>query len=145
MDTHALTLLRNEALWKKMGLTKSEANHPGLVTSLLFHLISESQALGGSFLDEFWLNLGKCHPRLPERSTSLLFIHSCLLTPLHLVGELNAAPELISENDVSVVLFNGISAINFNIEPIFSLAGEFFTHLGLTCTFIHFIPGSVAY
>ena len=70
IDKHALALLHNKTLWKKMGLTKCEANHPGIVTSLLLHLILESQALGGSFLNEFWLNLGKCHPRLQENSTT---------------------------------------------------------------------------
>ncbi|KAF8802191.1 hypothetical protein BYT27DRAFT_7197275 [Phlegmacium glaucopus] len=115
MDRHALALLSNEALWKKVGLTKCEVNHPGFVTNLLLHLISESQGLEGSFLNEFWQDLGKCHPRLQEN-----------------IGQLNAAPELISENDVSAMLFNGIPAAEFNISPIISLAGRYFTHLGLT-------------
>jgi hypothetical protein len=76
MDKHALALLSNKELWKGVGRTNCEANHPGLVTSLLLHpsLISESPALGGSFLNKYWLNLGKCHPRLQENSTFLLFL-----------------------------------------------------------------------
>jgi hypothetical protein len=53
MDKHALTLLRDAAFWEKTELKKFEAHHPGLVTSLSFHLIVESQALDGSLLDEF--------------------------------------------------------------------------------------------
>jgi hypothetical protein len=70
MDKHALAVLSNEALWTKLHLRQWEAKHPGLVTNLLLHLISESQALGGSFLNEFWLSLGECHPRLQENSLS---------------------------------------------------------------------------
>ncbi len=40
--------------------------------------------------------------------------------------------------DVSMVLFNGVPVKNFNFAPIFLLAGEYFTHLGLTCMLIHF-------
>jgi hypothetical protein len=74
MDRHALALLNDRALWKTMGLTKLEGNHPGLVTNLLFHLILESQALGGSFLDEFWGNLETCHPTLKENGMSILLL-----------------------------------------------------------------------
>lgn len=113
-----------------MGLTRCEANHPGLVTRLLLHLILESQALGGSFLNEFWLNLGKCDPRLQENSTLLLFpIHACFpshkLIFIHPVSKLDAAPELISENDVTGALFHGVPAVKFNLTPIISLAGEY--------------------
>ena len=69
MESNALALLRDEPLWEEVGLTKCEANQPGLVRSILRHFITESQALGGSFLNDFWLNLGKCHPKLQENST----------------------------------------------------------------------------
>jgi hypothetical protein len=52
----------------------SPKQSPGLVTSLLFHLILESQGLDGSFLDKFWGNLGTCHPKLEENSMSILFL-----------------------------------------------------------------------
>ncbi len=69
MESNALALLHNEALWEEVGLTRYEANQPGLVRSILRHFITESQTLGGSFLKDFWLNLGKCHPTLQENST----------------------------------------------------------------------------
>ena len=37
------------------------------------------------------------------------------------------------------MLFKGIPLEDCDYEPIFSLAGEYFTHLGLTCMSIHFI------
>jgi len=92
-----------------MGLAKFEASHPGFVTSLLFHLISESQALGGSLLDEFWQSLGKCHPRLEKN-----------------ICKLSASPELISEDDVCSMLFKGVPVAKFNYAPIVYLAGEYF-------------------
>ena len=81
MDKHALTLLRDAVFWGKTELRKFEAHHPGLVTSLLLHLIVESQALGGSFLDEFWRIVGSCHPTLEKNSTSLLLNLFYFLTP----------------------------------------------------------------
>jgi hypothetical protein len=82
MDKHILALLNNAVLWKKMGCTKFEAKHPDLVTSLLYHLILESQALRGSFLDEFWGNLGTCHLRLGENGRSLLLLFILIITSL---------------------------------------------------------------
>ena len=69
MENHALALLSDAALWEKTKLAIFEAKHPGLVTSLLLRLILESQALGGTFLDEFWQHLGRCHPKLQKNST----------------------------------------------------------------------------
>jgi hypothetical protein len=138
MDKHALALLNDTALWKKMGLIKFEAKHPVLVTSLLFHLILESQGLGGSFVDKFWRNLGTCHPRLEENSMSILPIHPFHRLLFHLVSKLKAAPELTSETDVSLMLFNGIQAAKFDCAPIICMAGEYFTHLGLACMSMHF-------
>jgi hypothetical protein len=34
-----------------------------ICTSLLYWLIVESQKLGGTVLDQFWLQLGECHWR----------------------------------------------------------------------------------
>ena len=90
--------------------------------------------------EQIWLNVGAI---LDCRRTVSHFSNSCLssfsLTPFHLVGKLNAVPELIPEDDVSTILFDGVPAAKFNFAPIISLAGEYFTHLGLTCMFIHFI------
>ncbi len=60
------------------------------------------------------------------------------MTLFHLVAKLDAAPEFVSKNDVSMVLFDGVPVKKFNFAPVFLLAGEYFTHLGLTCMLIHF-------
>ena len=61
------------------------------------------------------------------------------MTPFHLVAKLDAAPELVSENNISMVLFDGVPVKKFDFVPVFLLAGEYFTHLGLTCMLIaHF-------
>ncbi len=119
-----------------MGLMKCEANHPGLVTSLLLHFISESRLIP----ERFWLNLGKCHPRCRRVifryfSNSFLFL---LINSFSPSWKLNAAPKLISENDVSVMLFDGIPAA---FRPIFLLAREYFTHLGLIL-YVHTLRAS---
>jgi len=74
------------------------------------------------------------------------FLNLCLLiNSFHLVVKLSAAPELISKDDVSVMLFDRVPLTNFNFVPIISLAGEYFTHLGLTSIFHTLHSGIFAY
>ena len=53
-------------------LRQWEAKHPGLVTNLLLHLISESQALGGSFR----LITTSTAPRMKHRLADQSILHA---------------------------------------------------------------------
>jgi hypothetical protein len=72
MEEHALAILKEAESWEwpvakriqKEGDLggKYDANTP----RLLYYLITESQKLHGSVLDQFWDEVGKCHPKLAE-------------------------------------------------------------------------------
>lgn len=74
MDTFALEVLEDAKSWnwpvvKRIQKTGEQGGqYKALSPALLFHLIKESHALGGTVLDQFLGKVGECHPRLKENS-----------------------------------------------------------------------------
>ncbi|KAK2462249.1 hypothetical protein APHAL10511_005745 [Amanita phalloides] len=84
-----------------------------IAPKLLWGFISESQVLGGTLLDQFWIVVSQCHPKLAENVTTLR------ITPFFSIPHSKA------------VLFEGIDRDSLNFDPIFKMAAELFTHLGI--------------
>jgi len=71
MDKHALAILEAAEAWKWSSTMRTEASGVAAITlKLLSGFIAQSQVLGGTLLDQFWLLFGSCHPRLNENSGS---------------------------------------------------------------------------
>ena len=75
MDGHALSVLEkanSSGYWPPSKRNQSSGEEHGKYETntalLLYHLIAESQKLGGTLLDHFWLQLGECHPRIKENT-----------------------------------------------------------------------------
>ena len=74
MYDHALAVLLDAKSWnwpitkcmQKSGNDKS--TYQAVTAPLLYHLIVESHNLGGSVLNQFWHELGNCHPQLAQNS-----------------------------------------------------------------------------
>jgi len=117
MDKNALAILETAESWE-WPITKrsqqSEMKYKAVTAQLLSRLIIESQTLGGTVLDQFWTKLGGCHPKLKEN-----------------IDKLALSPRFISEQQTLAVLFRGIDRKKINFEPIFKMAAEFLTHLGV--------------
>lgn len=68
MKDHALEFLRTAESWPEWSLDENTAdgkwNHKAkfkaLIVPLLYHLIEQSVALGGTVLDEFWERVSNC-------------------------------------------------------------------------------------
>ena len=129
MDKHALALLRNKTLWKKMVRSEPSWHRDKLTAQSYLRVSSSWWVVPERVLAAPW--------KVPSETAEEQY--QIFTTPFHLVDKIKAAPELISEGNVSVMLFKGIPPKNCNYGPIFSLAGEYFTHLGLTCMSRRFI------
>jgi len=80
---------------------------------LLYGFIAESQALGGTVVDQFWDNVGQCHPRLVENI------------------EILRHAEFTSIPHSETVLFEEIDRETIDFRPVFEMGAELFTHLGI--------------
>lgn len=76
MDKHALAVLEVAQSWD-WPLTyhiqvsgDRGSKFKAITPKLLSGFIVESRALGGTLVDQFWVVVGQCHPRLEENSTS---------------------------------------------------------------------------
>jgi hypothetical protein len=73
MDAFALKVLEDAKSWNwpiVKHIQQSGNQGKALVPSLLSCLIKESQALGGTVLDQFWEAVGKCDDKLKDNSGS---------------------------------------------------------------------------
>jgi hypothetical protein len=88
MDEHALAILKEAESWNWSIMQRiQKSGEKGdkfctITARLLSCLITESQTLGGTILDQFWANLGKCDPKFKENSelkqilSNFLTLHS---------------------------------------------------------------------
>ena len=73
---HAEAVLKNAASWdwaptkRKQQSGKSSSKFEAITHKFLLALITESENLGGTVLQQFWSELGNCHPRLEKNSGS---------------------------------------------------------------------------
>jgi len=73
MDAFALEVLEDAKSWNwpiVKCIQQSGKQGKALVPNLLSCLIKESQALGGTILDQFWETVGKCNDKLKDNSAS---------------------------------------------------------------------------
>jgi hypothetical protein len=77
----------------------------------------------------------ECHPKLKENSQSKSFWYGH--TSTHLAGvsavEQLKLTDFSSPNQSELTLLEGVDKENINFSPIFELAVELFTHLGVVC------------
>jgi hypothetical protein len=69
-EKHALAIL-NDWSWSTQRIQNSDIHggkFEGVAPKLLYHLIVESQMLGGEVLNQFWSQLGTCDKTLKENS-----------------------------------------------------------------------------
>ncbi|KAF8330340.1 uncharacterized protein EI90DRAFT_2922256 [Cantharellus anzutake] len=113
MDGHALAVMEAAESWNwplTYRIRDQGSKFKTITPKLLSCFIAESQALGGTLVDQFWTVVGKCHPRL-EENTHKIFL------PLH----------------SSTVLFEGVDRETINFSPIFQMGAELFAHLCVAC------------
>ncbi|KAF5376509.1 hypothetical protein D9615_008688 [Tricholomella constricta] len=120
MDKHALAVLEEAQSWewplaKRIQKDdnmrgKYEADTP----KLLYHLIIKSQELDGSVLDQFWDQVGTCHPKLAEN-----------------IDHLRNDPHIVAPSQSSAALFEGVDRTEVDFTPVFKMASEYFTHLAI--------------
>ena len=78
MTMHALAILEAAKSWVWPGTSRIQASEKisgrfkAITPKLLSAAIIESQALGGTLLDQFWDVVSQCHPGLAENSRSRL-------------------------------------------------------------------------
>ncbi len=83
MDNHALSVLADAETWgwpvsRRIMKTEKQGGHYEAITPKLLHwLIKESQNFGGTILDEFWKQVGECHPKLKENGVSDFLVYLC--------------------------------------------------------------------
>jgi len=123
MDKHALALLDAANSWswpptsriQQSGAISTRSKFKAVTPKLLAGFLSESVKQGGTLLDQFWFIVGGCHPKLEEN------IQKLRLT------------EFSSPNQTELKLFEGLDRDAIDFDPIFALAAELFTHLGVAC------------
>ncbi|KAF8325089.1 uncharacterized protein EI90DRAFT_3129205 [Cantharellus anzutake] len=117
MDQHALALLKAAESWdwplayriKSSG--GQDSKFKAIMPKLLSGFITESQSLGGTLVDQFWVVVGQCHPQLEEN-----------IKILRRIG-------FYSPRHSEIVLFDGVERETINFSPIFEMGAELFTHL----------------
>lgn len=121
MEKHALGILEAANSWswpptsriQQSGTTSTRSKFKAVTPKLLAGFISESIKQGGTLLDRFWFVVEECHPKLKEN------VQKLRLT------------DFSSSNQSELKLFEGLDRDTLNFDPIFQLAAELFTHLGV--------------
>jgi hypothetical protein len=136
MDNHALSVLADAESWEwpvpvTGRILKTERQDGRYKAKLLSWLIKESQRLGGTILDQFWEQIGECHFKLKENGG--LFWSDILVKLTCPVDNLSRNPLAVPSNQSSTVLFQGIDRNDADFTPVFDMAAEYFTHLGIAC------------
>lgn len=87
MEKHALAILEQEYLWyfedsRRIQQSGEQGGQFHAVAyKLLYHLIDESEKLGGKVLEMLWYELGTCNEKLSENSQSgIMIAQSFVLT-----------------------------------------------------------------
>jgi hypothetical protein len=97
---------------------------------------SESNAFGGTVLDQFWHQLGSCHPKLKENSKIILFsfrLGSCWYVLV--VKSLKVVSERILTDQSIQFVFRGVDRVSVDVTPVLNMAAELFTHLRIACIY----------
>jgi hypothetical protein len=84
MVEHAVAILNAAESWswpltlriQGSGEKANDSKFKAITAKLLSGFIIESTALGGTLLDQFWLVVGECHPKLTENSGLWLFSYN---------------------------------------------------------------------
>ncbi len=145
MEMHALVILTAAESWNwpfTSGIQASgeiSGKFKAIAPKLLSGVITESQALGGTLLDQFWVVVGQCHPRLAENSMSRLPPNISSSSFPFPVTTLQHMP-FLSPNHSETLLFEGINRDSVNFDPIFKMAAEIFTHLGIASESCYLSP-----
>jgi hypothetical protein len=92
------------------------------------------------FWINFWEQVRECHPKLKENGVSRLFCSGIyiivkLTCP---VDNLSRNPLAVPSDQSSMVIFQGLDRNRIDFTPVFDMAAEYFTHLGIArkCTII---------
>jgi hypothetical protein len=136
MENHALSVLADAESWEwpvTWGIMKTEKQGSHYKQKLLSWLIKESQRLGGTILDQFWKQMRECHPKLKENGVSRLFWSDVFVGLTCSVDNLSRNPLAVPSNQSSIALFQGIDRNDVDFTPVFDMAAEYFTHLGIAC------------
>ena len=79
-EMHALAILETAGSWNWLDASRFQASgkfsgkFKAITPIFLSTLIIESQALGGTLLDQFWDVVSQCHPRLAQNGRSRLLL-----------------------------------------------------------------------
>jgi hypothetical protein len=147
MQKHALGILEAAESWEWPDASRIQASgeisgkFKALTPRFLSALILESQALGGTLLDQFWDAVGRCQPRdrFAENGRSRLPLNissSSFPCPVTILRRMPFLSPLHSE----ALLFEGIIRKSVVFDPIFHMASELFTHLGVACESCYLSP-----
>ncbi|RDB15278.1 hypothetical protein Hypma_004791 [Hypsizygus marmoreus] len=112
MKRHALGILNNYVKQheSRLGVTGRDML---LSSKILSNAIIQSTAIGGTLLEHFWDRVRQCHPKFKENVDAL------------------QQTEAVSEDISSRILLDGVDQAKLNLKPIYDLAAETFTYLGL--------------
>ena len=142
---HALAILTAAESWNWPVTSRIQASgetsgkFKAITPKLLSGVITESQALGGTLLDQFWVVVGQCHPRLAENGRSRLLLNISSSSFPFLVTTLRHTP-FLSLNHSETLLFQGVNRDSVNFDPILKMAAEIFTHLGIASKSCYLSP-----
>ena len=139
MDNHALSVLADSESWnwpvarciQKTG--KQGGEYEVNTSKLLYWLIKESQRFGATILDQYWDQMRLCHPKLNENGGSRLLWSDILVKLICPVDNLSRNSGAVPYNQSSNVLFEGTNLNDVDFTPVFDMAAEYFTHLGIAC------------
>ncbi|EDR03339.1 uncharacterized protein LACBIDRAFT_295301 [Laccaria bicolor S238N-H82] len=113
MDAFALEVLEDAKSWNWPIVKRIEqSGNQGkpLLPNLLSCLIKESQALGGTVLEQFWETIGKCDNKLKDN-----------------IKTVTSVPP----GQASTILFAGVNREDIRLGPLFDMAAEYFAHLAV--------------
>jgi hypothetical protein len=139
MEDHALSVLVDAESWnwppaRRIMESGTKSGHYMAITpKLLSWLIKESQRFGGTILDQFWEQVKECHPKLKENGVSRLFWSDVFVGLTCSVDNLSRNPLAVPSNQSSMALFQGTDRNDIDFTPVFDMAAEYFTHLGIAC------------
>ena len=138
MDRHASAILEAAESWDWPLTYRTQASgeqgsrFKAITPKLLSGFITESQALGGTLLDQFWIVVGQCHPQLEENGASRSLLHGISLLTSFSVQILRHTG-FSSPPHSETVLFEGLDRETINFSLVFQMAKELFTHLCVAC------------
>jgi hypothetical protein len=106
LETSCLALLQNRSRWAE-------------------RYVINSGVLWGNVIRGSWKMVSLTH-------VALLVI--CIVTPMA-VEELKSMASFLDESELESSLYDGVDQDEVNFGPVFELAAELFTHLGIDCMY----------